>query len=234
MAITVVCTACRARLQVSEKYAGKSGACPKCKAVVKIPMPQEEVKIHAPESFASGGKNAAGQLVTKPIDRQDAKFSPTLAIGIAAGVIVVLAVTWIGRGEHGFVGGESGLAMLARCLGLALLTPLLVVLPYRALQDDERPGYAGSQLWLRTAACSGAYMLLWAVLWFLMSREITAEGVNWFFIAPPILIIGSLAALACFDFDPTNAAMHYGFYLIAVLLLRWLAGMPWIWEAAKK
>lgn len=234
MAITVVCTACRARLQVSEKYAGKSGACPKCKALVKIPLPQEQVKVHTPEAFASGGKNAAGQLVAKPIAREDAKFSPVLAAAITAGAILVLAVTWAGRGETGFVGGDSPLAMLARCLGLALLTPLLVVLPYRALRDDERGDYARSELWLRTAACSGAYLLLWAVLWFLMSREITAEPINWFFIAPPLLIIGSLAALASFELDPTNAAMHYGFYLVVVLLLRWLAGMPWIWDVVKK
>ena len=191
MAITVVCTACKARLQVSDKYAGKSGACPKCKALVKIPSLQEQVKVHAPEDFASGGKGTAGQLLTKPIAREDAKFNPLLASLVTAGVILVLVVTWVGgKSKMGFIGGETTQALLARCLGVVLLTPLLAAVPYRVLRDDERPAYAGSDLWLRTAACSGAYLLLWAVLWFLMSREITAEPINWFFIAPPIMIIG--------------------------------------------
>jgi hypothetical protein len=38
-------------------------------------------------------------------------------------------------------------------------------------------------------------------------------------------------ALACFDLDFGSGCFHYAFYLLAILLLRWCAGMGWVWEA---
>ena len=74
MAILVVCPTCKSRFQVSEKFAGKQGPCPKCKAVITIPRVEDEVKIHAPEEYAGGGsvaaKDASGRAVLKPISRQ--------------------------------------------------------------------------------------------------------------------------------------------------------------------
>jgi len=226
MPITVVCGQCKTRLQVSEKFAGKSGACPKCKAVVKIPLPQDEVKVHAPEEFGGGGKNAAGQLVIKPIARQDAVFKPWIAVTIAVAVILVLIGTRL-------AGGMLKESALTRVVGLLLITPPLVLAPYRALRDDELEPHTGTALYVRTAICTLAYVLLWGVIWFLMARGITEEPLNWAFIAPPVLIIGSLAALGCFDLDPTSGAMHYGFYLVVCLGLRWLAGMPWLWDVPR-
>ena len=60
MPISVVCPSCKARFNVSEKFAGQKGPCPKCKQPIVIPAVQEEVKVHVPEQFQSGGKDSKG------------------------------------------------------------------------------------------------------------------------------------------------------------------------------
>ena len=37
MPISVVCPGCKARFNVSDKFAGKKGPCPKCKTVLTVP-----------------------------------------------------------------------------------------------------------------------------------------------------------------------------------------------------
>src|SRR4026209_2147468 len=88
MAIDVVCQACKTRFQVSEKFAGKSGPCPKCKTTIKIPEKAQEVVIHAPE--VSGPKDSKGQAVLKPIARVEPLLQTTQIIIIVASVVVVL------------------------------------------------------------------------------------------------------------------------------------------------
>jgi hypothetical protein len=73
MSIIVVCPGCLKSFKVSDKFAGKSGPCPKCKRTLQVPTKETEVKIHVPEAFAGGGKSAAGKLITKPIARVNAK-----------------------------------------------------------------------------------------------------------------------------------------------------------------
>ena len=82
MPISVVCSGCQARFNVSEKFAGKQGPCPKCKKVITIPdAPAEEVTIHAPEAYAHGGKDSKGRPTLKPIARVKTKLSPVLIVG---------------------------------------------------------------------------------------------------------------------------------------------------------
>src|SRR5689334_1178417 len=92
MSISVVCPGCKVRFNVNEKFAGKKGPCPKCKVVITIPMPvQDEIKIHAPEEFASGGKDKTGRPVNKPIARVETKVKPMGLAIVVAGVVIVLA-----------------------------------------------------------------------------------------------------------------------------------------------
>src|SRR5437773_10569668 len=84
MAIVVVCPTCHARFQVSEKFAGQKGPCPKCKNPINIPKLEDEVKIHAPEEFGAGGKDAKGRPVLKPIERVEAKVNPVVTVIVLA------------------------------------------------------------------------------------------------------------------------------------------------------
>jgi phage FluMu protein Com len=61
MAISIVCTGCKKRFSVSEKFAGLKGPCPNCKTVIQIPAKGDEVVIHAPE--AAGPKDSKGAAV---------------------------------------------------------------------------------------------------------------------------------------------------------------------------
>ena len=66
MPIAVICPGCKTNFRVNEKFAGQKGPCPKCKTIVVIPQ-IEEVKIHAPEEFESGGKDSKGRPSAKPL-----------------------------------------------------------------------------------------------------------------------------------------------------------------------
>src|SRR5882672_3989576 len=95
MPITVLCPGCKARFSVSEKFAGKKGPCPKCKTVITVPeVMAEEVKIHVPELFASGGKDSKGRAVSKPILREETKLKPVATAAAAAAAIVVFAIAF--------------------------------------------------------------------------------------------------------------------------------------------
>ena len=85
MSILVVCPGCRKSFKVSDRFAGKSGPCPSCKATIQVPTKSEEVKVHAPTAFADGGRSTTGQLLTKPIARKETRLGPVMAVAIGAG-----------------------------------------------------------------------------------------------------------------------------------------------------
>jgi hypothetical protein len=219
MPISVVCPGCKARFSVNEKFAGKQGPCPKCKKTIKIPeFAAEAVEIHAPEEFAGGGKDAKGKLVGKPIAHEDVKFSwaPTLVMGAA--VVAVFALAFVIRVS------SPGNLMLSG-LGLALISTPLCAALYSVLRDTERPPHRGLTLWIRSAICGATYALLWGFV---------AAGNEWFpewtFLVVPLLSLGAIAAFACFEFDFGTAAIHFGFFLAITMALRWIIGIPPVWQ----
>ncbi len=219
MSILVVCSSCRTRFQVDEKFAGRSGPCPKCKTVIKIPTKKSEVTIHGGEDFSTGGRDAAGQLVLKPISRKEARLDPVTAVAVGGGALVVLFITWMA--------GQAVQQYLAvRLVGLLLIAPPLVVGAYSFLRDDELEPYRGRDLYLRTAICTLVYVGLWGVFAYVVGRgAISGELWSWFFVAPPFFVIGALAALACLDLDFSSGALHYTFFVLVSLLLGWVAGL---------
>ncbi len=222
MPIQVVCPGCHTRFSVSEKFAGQTGPCPKCKAKIRVPDKSEEVKVHAPEEFAGGGRSATGELVTKPIARTDVEFNPVAAVGVGAGVIVL---TWVlGR-------ADLFEPLWAQALGLLVVSPPLVLAGYCFLHDDELEPYRGVSLHARAGACAVAYVALWGLYGYLAPRVLTGELWNWVFLAPPFMILGGLAALAALDLEFSNGLFLYAFYLLVTVLLRKVGGLGWIWES---
>ena len=122
---------------------------------------------------------------------------------------------------------------LAAVIGLLAVSPPLSVAAYEILRDDEFEPYRGAALYLRSGACGLAYVALWGVFSLLASRGvITGELWNWAFIVPPFIVIGGLAGMGAFDLEFGNGLFHYSFYIVATLLLRWVAGMKWIWDVS--
>ncbi len=221
MPIPVVCPGCKARFQVSEKFAGKQGPCPKCKAPITIPALEEQVKIHAPEEFASGGKTKTGAPALKPIARAETKLKPvptTIAVGSAIAVLVIAAIA------------RSMLADLVwlRAIGLLAVSPPIAAAGYAFLRDPDLEPHRGRWLWLRAGLCGLIYTALWAGYYFIPA-DLTEESYTWFFVAPPFLLFGAGTALACFDLSFSNGFFHYCFYVLVTLALGFVAGleMPW-------
>jgi hypothetical protein len=225
MSIIVVCPGCLKSFKVSDKFAGKTGPCPSCKRTLKVPTKAEEVQVHAPEAFAGGGKSASGQLVTKPIARINARFRPLTTAIITAAVVAVLVVAWVGRQHHWFDN------VLATIVGLLVISPALVVAAYEVLRDEDLEPYRGRALYLRTACCSLAYMTLWGIFSLLVIKGwVTGELWNWLFVVPALAALGGGAALATLDLDFGDAVFHCGFYLLVTVVLRWVAGLGWVWN----
>jgi hypothetical protein len=227
MSILVVCPGCRSSFKVSDQFAGKTGACPKCKQKIKVPTKAEEVQVHAPEAFGSGGKTTSGQLATKPIARESSKLDPVKATAVVGASLVVLLVAWA---------GGSLFQRPAGCfLGLMLISPPLVMAAYAFLHDPEQlQPYHGIPLYVRSGICTLAYMILWGLYAYvagqgLLTRE---ELFNWMFVAPPFFIVGALVALASLDLDFSNGFFHYAFYVVVTGLLGWAAGIPIIVSSA--
>ncbi len=217
MPISVVCPGCKARFNVSEKFAGKKGPCPKCKTVVTVPAaPVEEVKIHVPEEYASGGKDSKGRAVSKPIPRSEARLQPVLITAIVAVVLGSLGISFVARHL------AEKLPLIV--VGLAFLSPAVAVAGYSFLREDELEPYRGRELWIRATICGLVYAILWGVYWRIWPA-LPGELYQWLLVAPPIIGVGALAALATFDLDFSSGAIHYCFYLLMTLILAAVMGL---------
>lgn len=227
MPIAIICPGCHARFSVDDKFAGRQGPCPKCKATISIPKKSEEVVIHAPEP--AGPKNAAGVSVLKPIKRAETRIPLPLLIGgiVAATAIFGLAVA--ARFLAPRVEGEVQIAWPILATTAILVAPPLVYMLYSFLRDDELAPHRGTALILRVAICSLVYAALWGLRWYLgVQLDWTGplEMYQALVLIPVMLIPGALAALASLELDATNAGLHCAGYLGITVLLRVLAGLP--------
>jgi hypothetical protein len=231
MPIPVICPGCQARFSVSDKFAGKEGPCPKCKAKITIPnVTTDEVKIHVPEEFASGGKDSKGRAVLKPIARTETKVH---TLGLVAGIasaVLILGICLLGR----FSGKPGNSTQQALFFTIAVtIAPALAAAGYTFLRDQELEAYSGKQLWIRALICGTVFALSWAALGPLASSGILVDqgAWPWLIIAPMLIAIGGATALGSFDLDFGSGALNYGLYLITTLALRWAIGLPAVWQA---
>ncbi len=220
MPIDVVCTGCRKRFSVSEKFAGKKGPCPHCKTVIQVPAKGEEVVVHAPGGF--GPKDSTGQATLKPIERKDTKVSPLLTAVIIIGIIVALVVAFLFRSPE----GDVPLVLLV--VGAIALAPSLVWGGYAFLRDAELDAFRGKELLIRVAICSAVYAALWGLMTlatgYLLGDE-PLQVIHMVFIAPVMAGIGAFGAFVSFDFEFGTAAIHYGLYLLVTVALRLIMGL---------
>jgi hypothetical protein len=230
MAIDVTCPSCHTRFQVSEKFAGKSGPCPKCKTTIKIPEKKDEVVIHAPE--VTGPKDSKGQAVLKPISRVEVRLQRSQIAIIVGSVLVVLIVAAVLR----FQFPQGAVPQLITILGSILLGPPLAFAGYTFLRDDELEPYRGTEVLLRSLVCGLAYAAIWGAFWLVFAyfnNWKPTPAPTWgtmAVVAPIMVILGSLIAQASFELEIANAAMHYSLYLAATVILRMIMGMQPHWN----
>jgi hypothetical protein len=223
MPIAVICPGCRAQFRVSEKFAGKEGPCPKCKARITIPL--DDVKIHVPEEAVpteAGGKAVTATGTPRPVARTKRELKAVPALIMGGATIIVVAVAWLG-------GDLIRASAIVRIVGLLLVSLPLAVAAYAVLRDEELEPYRGQELLLRATLCAAGYALLWGVFWYLPD-DAFGSNLSWLFIAPPFVVVGAGIALGCFDLPFQEALLHYLFYVLACLALRWLVGLSPMWD----
>jgi len=225
MAIAVVCPSCHARFQVSEKYAGKEGPCPKCKTKITVPALADEVKIHAPDEY-QGAKDAKGQSVLKPIARVETKVQPAMVAGVIGAIVLAFFVAFVLRSS---IDWKSTTGTIVLALGAVVLAPPLVLGGYSFLRNQELEPYRGTAVVARVAICSLVYAALWGAIWALkhfLSPDSSPEIWQYLVIFAPPLGIGALTALATLDLDFGSGVFHYVLYLGTCILLRLTMKLP--------
>jgi predicted Zn finger-like uncharacterized protein len=170
MAIDVTCPACKTRFQVSEKFAGKSGPCPKCKQTIKVPDKTQQVVIHAPDETAT--KTATGQPIFKPIARTEVRLQTWQIAAIVGSVLLVLVAAIVLRLQHP---SRDTLNILLP-IGAVALAPILAFAGYTFLRDDELEPFRGNEVLLRSLACGLAWAALWGGYWFIVMYFAPAQA----------------------------------------------------------
>ena len=208
MPLTVVCPGCKKRFSVSEKFAGQKGPCPKCKIEITIPTLGDQVVVHAPDSGTL--KDSKGRSVSKPILREETKFSPKIAGAIGAAVLVVIVLALILRR-----GPDSDpIPAIIPIIGAILFAPPLVLGGYTFLRSDELEPYMGTDLLIRVASCGAAYAFLWGAFWYVSSQLELTEIYAYLMVVVPLVMAGGFAAYASLDLDYLMGLIHYAFYLL--------------------
>lgn len=218
MPIPVVCPGCSARFTVSDKFAGLTGPCPKCKKPITVPALVKAVTIHEPDSPVKG---ATGRPAIVSVPRL-VEPTPVLAIaGSAAGAVCLLILAWL-VGAMFRPGTPPAWLLIGSAFGVALPC---VVLAYALVRDRELAALSGIGFVVRSLICAAVYAGLWCIKG-LLPAEVTAEMWQWLFLAPIFLLPGALAALATLELDWGPATAHFSIYVLFTALLRTLAGLP--------
>lgn len=220
MPIQVLCSGCGSRFSVSDRFAGKTGPCPKCKKPITIPTPAvQAVTIHEPEPAPQAA--AGGHGSTIPFRRIDKPIHPAAWAAIGGGAVLSMLAAWLTGFAFRPAPPPPGLLLGA---AFALAVPC-VLLAYAAVRDRELEAYRGRSLWIRALICAVVYAGLWAVKG-MLPAEATAEMWQWIYLGPLFVVPGALAAVAALDLDWGAAVAHLSFYMLFTALLRWLAGLP--------
>jgi hypothetical protein len=218
MPISVTCGNCKTRFSVSEKFAGQTGPCPKCKKPLAVPK-ADAVQIHEPD--APTATSAGGQFPTKPIPKRDKPVS-TGSLLLSGGVALA---SFAGALAARFVFAPEGApAWLQGGTAFVVAIPS-VLIGYAMVRNRDLEPYTGRGLLLRSLICATVYAALWGVH-AILPPEFTQEMWQWLFIGPMFFGVGALAALASLELDWGTATAHFSLYVLVTVTLRWLAGFP--------
>ena len=221
MAIRVTCAKCHTRFNVSEKFAGKEGPCPKCKTKIKIPAKSEEVVIHEPEM--SGPKTITGESILKPITRKEMVLTSVhitvIVCLIVCFLICALVFNFTFADKHAFPAWVLWVSAI-------VMGPPICLAAYFMLRDQELAGFVGKELWVRILICSAVYALLWIAMPIgKYAFSDSYETGSWIMALVIMAGGGAAAGMLCFDLDYLMGLVHYGLYLVLCLVGRVVAGI---------
>lgn len=224
MSIQVTCPSCLSRFQVSDKFAGQSGPCPKCKKPIKIPERTDEVVIHAPRDDSP--KDSKGRSVLKPIKRTETKVTRTGIIVTAATVLGLLIAAAAVR----FVPSLPN--WVVAVVGAILVAPPAIYAGYAFARDAELEPFAGADLRNRILVLTPILALLWLLYAYIPVYlfELDAPSEMSLFMSGVMIVVvlaaGTFAAANTLDLEISGGLSVAGLYVVSVLVLALIAGIP--------
>ncbi len=222
MPIPVTCPGCLTRFTVSDKYAGKTGPCPKCKKQLVVPDKSQEVVIHAPET--AGPKDTKGVAVLKPLKRAEFKLSKTELI--VAGVISLFSIGFAIYARFSF----SEIPSWIPSLGVLVLAFPLAWIGYTFFHDDELAEYSGKERLSRVGACAAVFAFSWGLYWFLaiyLGNKSLAQvdAVQFAVFVVLMFIVGTLGSMLSMELELGQSLLHYSMFFTTTFLLALVMGI---------
>ena len=215
MPIQVTCAKCLTRFSVNDKFAGKKGPCPKCKAEITIPKLEEQVVVHAPDD---GPKDSKGVSVLKPIKRTETDVTRKgliiTAVAILGAILLAVAMRFNG-----------GTPIPVRIVVAIFLAPPLVWAGYTITRDSELEPYRGQELWSRVGIVGGILAASWLIYVYLMPYVLDLEAANEMGLMGSgialcvMLGLGATAAMMAFELEFLGGLLIAGIYIAPTLLL---------------
>ena len=151
--IRVTCPGCHTRFNVSEKFAGKEGPCPKCKKTITIPAKEEKVVIHEQDK---GPKDSSGKKLSKPIARAETNLSSVHLVLIIGCILLFFVVALMMR----FMGLDKGSQNILLYVGALIVAIPAAYAAYTFLRNQDAGSFLGKELWARVGVCGLLYLSL--------------------------------------------------------------------------
>ena len=208
-----------ARFDVSEKFAGKEGPCPKCKKIIQVPALEEQVVVHAPEH--SGPKDSSGQAILKPIARSETKLSGLHLAIIGAAIALFVGGAFFVRSMYP---GKELLPQWVLGLGALLVAVPIAYAGYTFLRNQDAAPFYGQDLWSRLGICAVVYAALW-LLMPVMAYAFPGNQVGAIVALVGMISAGGAIGMLVLQFDFFFGILHYGMFLGICLIGRLIVGL---------
>ncbi|MDR1923225.1 MAG: hypothetical protein LBQ66_02530 [Planctomycetaceae bacterium] len=212
------------------------GPCPSCKTVIDIP--KASVKIHGEEELdyssgsttnATGKTTAAKRIPSKPISRLDFEFKVDSALhylAVTAGVIAFALLI-------GLIVPRGVILNIIGVIGVCAIAFPISLFGYQLLRDrEELFMLTGSDLHQKTGACAVAYAATWIAfeifIWYMRADNIFV----WIYFAA-FAMLAVLLCHAILDINFGNSVFHFMIFFLAVILLRGITNIGWLWNVTK-
>ncbi|MDO4587343.1 MAG: hypothetical protein Q4C95_08605 [Planctomycetia bacterium] len=224
MAINVICPGCMTRFQVSDKFAGKKGPCPKCACIIEIP--KENLIVHEPDNIVSGKKKFKKGDSLRPISRSLFVFTRNQVLLSLVGILaVVLFAFLLGLVPNGLI---KTVIVAAIVFGISFPLSAFGYMMVRDTEDLEI--FLGNELYRRSFWVALGLSLAWLALEIIL-----------FYLNPGFYGLGYLVAVAlfasfipfvCFETDYGKGLLIFILFAFCVIFLRGLIYAPngWIWQ----
>lgn len=213
-----------ARFEVSDRFAGKKGPCPKCGHIIEIP--KENVVIQNPDEMMVGGKKVKNPDYIRPIEQKTFSFTGRAILVNLVTIAVVLLIATVFHFIHCIpIAIPVGIL-----LSLAVAFPLLKY-GYMTFRDpNDLEIFLGGTLGKKSAIGAVGFVVFW-LLFEILLLYMNQGGFAWVYLIP-VAFLMAFIPIVLFDLKFTDALAIAAVFALAAVLLRGImfADNGWIWK----